>query len=146
MITLSVILEFSLNVFTEFSEFSDKKIENQKGRLLDWNPGSPVYETEALPLSHKATGNRADPYTEPNSCLSDFSDSLNSLNSLKVLLHLEKTPLQHVEGVITAWYHIVLRTMFWVFSHGCSRRATYLFPMISFVCLLVDRLMFYAKN
>ena len=42
---------------------------------------------------------RADPYTEPNSCLSDFSDSLNSLispNSMKVLLHLEKTPLSYV--------------------------------------------------
>ena len=52
--------------------------------------------TETLPLSHRATGNRADPYTEPNSCLSDFSDSLNSLillNSMKIFLHLEKTPL-----------------------------------------------------
>ena len=40
--------------------------------------------------------NRADPFTEPNSCLSDFSESLNSLNSvnsMKVLLHLEKTPM-----------------------------------------------------
>ena len=46
-----------------------------------------------LPLSHRATSTRADPYSEPNSCLSDFSDSLNSLNSMKVLLHLEKTPL-----------------------------------------------------
>ena len=44
-------------------------------------------------LYQSATCNRADPYTEPNSCLSDFSDSLNSLNSMKVLLHLEKTPL-----------------------------------------------------
>ena len=30
---------------------------------------------------------------EPNSCFSDLSDSPNSLNSLKVLLHLGKTPL-----------------------------------------------------
>ena len=44
-------------------------------------------------LYHSATDNRADPYTKPNSCLSDFSDSLNSLNSVKVLLHLEKTPM-----------------------------------------------------
>ena len=87
-------MEFSLNVFTKFAEFSDKKkLKNQKGRLQDCNPGSPVWETETLPLSHRDTGNRADPYTEPNSCLSDFSDSLNSLNSLNVLLHLEKTPV-----------------------------------------------------
>ena len=91
-----MLLEFSLNVFTEFAEFSDKKIKNHKGGLQGWKPGPPVQETETLPLSHTATGNSADPYTEPNSCLSDFSDSLNSLNSLnsmKVLLHLEKTPL-----------------------------------------------------
>ena len=84
-------MEFSLNVFTEFAEFSAKRIKNQKGRLQGWNPGSPVSETETLPLSHRATGNKADP--EPYSCLSDFSDSLNSLNSMKVLLYLEKTPL-----------------------------------------------------
>ena len=49
-----------------------------------------------IPLDHRDTGNRADPYTEPNSFFSDSSDSLNllnSLNSMKVLLHLEKTPL-----------------------------------------------------
>ena len=49
-----------------------------------------------IPLDHRDRGNRADPYTEPNSCFSDSSDSLNSLNSLnsmKVPLHLEKTPL-----------------------------------------------------
>ena len=42
-------------------------------------------------------GNRADPYTEPNSCFSDSSNSLNSLNSLnsmKVPLHLEKTAMK----------------------------------------------------
>ena len=52
-------LEFSLNVFTEFS---DKKIKIKKGGLQ----GLPVEETENLPLSHRATGNRADPYTELN--------------------------------------------------------------------------------
>ena len=49
-----------------------------------------------IPQNHRDRGNRADPYTEPNSCFSDSSDSLNSLNSLnsmKVPLHLEKTPL-----------------------------------------------------
>ena len=45
-----------------------------------------------IPLDHRDRGNRADPYTEPNSC---FSDSSDSLNSMKVLLHLEKTPLLH---------------------------------------------------
>ena len=46
-----------------------------------------------MPLDHRDRGNRAEPYTEPNSCFSDSSDSLNSLNLMKVLLHLEKTPL-----------------------------------------------------
>ena len=80
---MSPTLEFSLNVFTELSEFSDKK--KSKWGLQDWKPGSRVY--------HRDTGNRADPYTEPNACFSDFSDSLNSLNSIKVLLYLRKTPL-----------------------------------------------------
>ena len=44
-------------------------------------------------MVHRDTANRADPYIEPNSCFSDFSDSLNSLNSVKILLHLGKTPL-----------------------------------------------------
>ena len=36
-------MEFFLNVFTEFAEFSDrKKIKNQKGGLQGWNPGPPV--------------------------------------------------------------------------------------------------------
>ena len=46
-----------------------------------------------IPLDHRDRGIRADPYTEHNSCFSDSSDSLNSLNSMKVPLHLEKTPL-----------------------------------------------------
>ena len=46
-----------------------------------------------IPLYHRDTGNSVDPYTEPYSCFSDFSDSLNSLNLMKVLLHLWKTPL-----------------------------------------------------
>ena len=44
---------------------------------------------------HRDRGSTADPYTEPNSCFSDLSDSLNllnSVNSMKVLLHLGKTP------------------------------------------------------
>ena len=45
-----------------------------------------------IPLDHRDTDNRANPYTEPNSRFSDSSDSLNSLNSTKVPLHLQKTP------------------------------------------------------
>ena len=44
----------------------------QKGGLQGWNQGPPAQETETVPLSHRATVNRADPYTESNSCLSDF--------------------------------------------------------------------------
>ena len=44
-----------------------------------------------IPLDHRDRGNRADPCTEPNSCFSDSSYSLNSLNSMKVPFHLEKT-------------------------------------------------------
>ena len=36
---------------------------------------------------------RQDLQIEPNSCFIGLSYSLNSLNSMKVLLHLEKTPL-----------------------------------------------------
>ena len=60
------------------------------GRLQGWNTGPPVQETEMIPLSYRDTCNRGVPYTEPNLCLSDFSDYLNSLNSMKVLLHLDK--------------------------------------------------------
>ena len=36
-------LEFSLNGFTEFAEFSDKKIlKIKKWAMWGWNPGSPV--------------------------------------------------------------------------------------------------------
>ena len=93
------LLDFSLNVFTEYSV--TKKINNQKGGLQGWNPEPPAQETETLPLSLRATCNIADPYTETNSSLSDFSDSLNSLNSLNsmiVLLHLEKTPMNFLQG------------------------------------------------
>ena len=31
-------LEFSLNVFTEFAEFSDKKVKNQKMRIVALEP------------------------------------------------------------------------------------------------------------
>ena len=68
-----------------------KKLKIKKGRLQDWNPGSPMQETDST-TQPQSTDNREDPYTEPNSCLSDFPDSLNSMNSLnsmEALLHLE---------------------------------------------------------
>ena len=67
-----------------------------KIRKEDCRVGTKDLPCKRQRLSHRATGNRADPYTEPKSCLSDFSDSpnsLNLLNSMKVLLHLEKTPV-----------------------------------------------------
>ena len=63
-----------------------------------------------IPLDHRDRGNRADPYTEHNSCFSDSSDSLNSLNSLnsmKVPLHLEKTPLFHNFWSFDPWISVL---------------------------------------
>ena len=70
--------------------------------IVGWEPRISCVRAEMIPLDHRDRGNRADPYTEPNSCFSDSSDSLNLLNSLnsmnllnsmKAPLHLEKTPL-----------------------------------------------------
>ena len=58
-----------------------------------------------IPLDHRDTGNRANPYTEPNSCFSDPSDSLNLLNSMQVLLHLEKIPLG-LRVQVLIWRHL----------------------------------------
>ena len=66
-------------------------MKNQNGELQNLNPGSAVRHRDNT-LYHRDTGNKADPYTEPNSSFSDFSDSLNLLNLMKVLLHLGKTP------------------------------------------------------
>ena len=84
-------IEFSLNVFTEFAEFSDKNNIILK-RLL----GSNHYllcERQGLYHCATETANREDSKIDPDSCLSDFWDSLNSLNSVKVLFHLGKTPI-----------------------------------------------------
>ena len=72
--------EFSLNVFTEFAEFSDKKFYTLE-RLFE--PGTSCFREQdatTSPARHRW----------PNSC---FSDLIDSLNSMKVLLHLAKTPL-----------------------------------------------------
>ena len=86
-----VSLNSPLNSVTKKDLKTERKIAGLESRISCVRDK----ETETLPLSHRATDNRTDPYTEPNSCLSDFSDSLNflnSLNSMNVLLHLEKTP------------------------------------------------------
>ena len=73
---------------------------NQKSKMMivGLEPKiSCVRDREMIPLDHRDRGNRADLYTEPNSCFSDSSDYLNSLNSMKVLLHLEKTPTRRYE-------------------------------------------------
>ena len=44
-----------------------------------------------IPQYHRDTGNREDLLTDPNSC---FSDLTNSMNSVKVRLHLGKTPMK----------------------------------------------------
>ena len=62
-------------------------------RLLYSNSLSPVWEAEILSLCHRYTANRED----PNSCFGDLSDSLNlpkSVNLMRVLLHLGKTPIE----------------------------------------------------
>ena len=57
--------------------------------MWSWNPGSPgFWISEMIPLDHRDRGNRADPFTEPNSCFSDSSDSLNSLHSLEFFCNL----------------------------------------------------------
>ena len=46
-----------------------------------------------LPQHQQDTYERQDLQIKPNSCFSDSSVSLNSVNSAKVLLHLGKTPI-----------------------------------------------------
>ena len=60
-----------------------------------------------IPPDHRDRSNRADPYTEPNSRFSDYSDSLHSLNSMKVPLHLEVPPLSlkfHIMSFKNSFY------------------------------------------
>ena len=81
-------LEFSPNVFTEFAEFSDKKgLLYLKINRIAVTHYLLCRRQMQIPLYHKDIGNREDPKIESNSCFSDLSDPLNSLNSMKVLLH-----------------------------------------------------------
>ena len=69
-------LKFSRNAFTEFS---DKKIKIKKENC---RVGTQDLLCKRQRLYHCTTDSckRANPYNEPNSCLSYFSDSLNSVN------------------------------------------------------------------
>ena len=72
----TILFEFSLNVFTEFIEFSDKSICHYSKRaqtchLLCKRPGC-YHSTRKTRVRGRI----------PNSCFSDLSDSLNLLNSL----------------------------------------------------------------
>ena len=75
------LLEFFLNVFTEFAEFSDKKIViTAKG--FELKP-SLAFESSMLPKRQTDTCNRQ-VYIESNSCFSDLTVSLNSLKSRSI--------------------------------------------------------------
>ena len=55
-------MEFSLYVFTEFSDKKKLKIKKE-----DYRVGTKdlLCKTETVPLSHRATGNRVDPFLNP---------------------------------------------------------------------------------
>ena len=100
------VMEFSLNVFTEFAEFSDKKKSN-KIKNEQCGAGTQDLLCKRQRWYHKTTETEVTEQILINSCFSDSSDSLNSLNSLnwiKVMLHLEKTPLiDYVPFSSTHW-------------------------------------------
>ena len=61
--------EFSLNIFTEFCEFSDKNVY----KLKDYSSLQHlVAETSMILYSQQDTYSRHDPKIVPNSCFSDF--------------------------------------------------------------------------
>ena len=77
-------MEFSLNVFTEFVEFSDKNICHYRKRTQTCHPAtSCIREKDAttVPGGHRIFK------------LSPIHASVIYKNSMKVLLHLGKTPL-----------------------------------------------------
>ena len=78
-------MEFFLNVFTEFAEFSDKIFCHYSKRAQTCHL--------LCKRHHHHTCEIQDLKIERNSCFSDLSGSLNSLNSMKVLLLLGKTPM-----------------------------------------------------
>ena len=77
-----LLMEISLNVLTEFAEFSDKKNSKSKMRIVGLESMISCVRDRDDTTRPRDTGNRAYPYTEPDSCFSDSSDSLNLLNLL----------------------------------------------------------------
>ena len=75
---------FSLNSVTKIKLFS-KDCWAQTHYLLCEKQGLYHYATD--------TSDREDSFNYSNSCFSDLSDSLNSLNSVKILLYLGKNPI-----------------------------------------------------
>ena len=94
-------MEFFLNVFTKFSEFSDKNICHYSKRARTCHPAtSCVRDQDATTASARhmwETGS----LNQAQFMLQWLSDSLNLLNSVKVLLHLGKTPMN---GVPWMWH------------------------------------------
>ena len=93
-------MEYFVNVFTEFSEFSDKNICHYSKRirtchLLCKRPG--CYHS----VSKKHVIDRI---FESNLCFSDLSDSLNSM---KVLFHLGKTPMHQYSSTKVTSDHAI---------------------------------------
>ena len=74
-----IAFEFSLNVFTEFTEFSDKKYHFFKTLFEIATSCVRDQDAATAPVRHRY---RKDLKIEPISCFSDLSYSLNSLNSL----------------------------------------------------------------
>ena len=97
----AITMEFFLNVFTEFSEFSDKNICHYSKRAQTCHPAtSCVRDRDATTASARhmwETGS----LNQAQFMLQWLSDSLNLLNSVKVLLHLGKTPMN---GVPWMWH------------------------------------------
>ena len=86
-------MEFFLNVFTEFSKFSDKKfVIIVKGLEPATQPTSCVRDQHATtaPAGHMWETRSLN---QAQFMLHWLSVSLNSLNSVKVLFHLGKTPI-----------------------------------------------------
>ena len=81
-------MEFVINVFTEFIEYSDKKlfVIKRAGTYYLLCKRQVCYHSESKTHVRDITFN-------PNSCFTDLSDSLKSLNSKKGLLNLGKTPI-----------------------------------------------------
>ena len=90
-----------------------------------------VQNVTALPARHML---EQDLKIEPSSCFSDLSNSLSSMNSMKVLLHFGKSPLKHFRSNIprvcsVAWGGKLVSAVIalWCLS---SFHRNFLFPVV----------------